>query len=599
MRFIGDIELAGLGTIINLRAEVRADDPSSPAAGQIWYNTALGQYRTYDGTTISSVALSSDLDTIKTGTGLSAEGTYVSVPAANYIGGVSSVHAATVALDAALKSLADTVAEGGDAAALAEELNATQAGAGLSSDGDYVAYTDSNYLNTATSLHSADRLLDTALKSARDVADGAASAVITAQAAADAAAGAAADAQTAIDGVSVVANGALQRTGGSMAGDIAMGNNKITGIANGVLATDAVNKGQLDAAISGLDFQADVLGVQTDATLIPELTDGARYVITAPGSLATEFGTIEDLGAGDIVEYDGSEFVVVYDVSLQGEGAITWNRADNSFWYYNTSWAAFGGMSGVEAGVGLRKTGNTLSVELGAGIGQLPTNEVGLDLLGTGGLFLTVDGTEASTASAAQLSLRLDGTSLSKSSTGVKIANAGVTADHIAAAALGLGLAGGAGTSLSVKRKASGGILADVDGVYIDQTVLQFLPLAGGTLTGPLILNADPTNALGAATKQMVDAVSTAATNAQSSVTALTTRVAAGHVVYNGSAVSSVTHNVAHNIGQRFVNVQVVDAAGEVVIPDSITLVDANNLTVTFASAMTCWVSVVGVKAAA
>ena len=33
----------------------------------------------------------------------------------------------------------------------------------------------------------------------------------------------------------------------------------------------------------------------------------------------------------------------------------------------------------------------------------------------------------------------------------------------------------------------------------------RFLPLSGGVLTGALILNADPTNVLGAATKQYVD----------------------------------------------------------------------------------------------
>jgi hypothetical protein len=41
---------------------------------------------------------------------------------------------------------------------------------------------------------------------------------------------------------------------------------------------------------------------------------------------------------------------------------------------------------------------------------------------------------------------------------------------------------------------------------YVDaRTSAAYLPLGGGTLTGPLILAADPTNALGAATKQYVD----------------------------------------------------------------------------------------------
>jgi hypothetical protein len=44
----------------------------------------------------------------------------------------------------------------------------------------------------------------------------------------------------------------------------------------------------------------------------------------------------------------------------------------------------------------------------------------------------------------------------------------------------------------------------DLDG--IDATVKTMIPLAGATMTGPLILSADPTAPLGAATKQYVDA---------------------------------------------------------------------------------------------
>lgn len=43
-------------------------------------------------------------------------------------------------------------------------------------------------------------------------------------------------------------------------------------------------------------------------------------------------------------------------------------------------------------------------------------------------------------------------------------------------------------------------------GDHVHPSDTSLLPLAGGTLTGPLILAADPTTALGAATKQYVDA---------------------------------------------------------------------------------------------
>ena len=41
---------------------------------------------------------------------------------------------------------------------------------------------------------------------------------------------------------------------------------------------------------------------------------------------------------------------------------------------------------------------------------------------------------------------------------------------------------------------------------YTDAADAAKLDLAGGTMTGPLVLNADPTLALGAATKQFVEA---------------------------------------------------------------------------------------------
>ena len=60
------------------------------------------------------------------------------------------------------------IATGGDAAALQEELDTTQAGAGLAEDGSYVADTASNYIAGATSLANADSLLDAQSKANAD-----------------------------------------------------------------------------------------------------------------------------------------------------------------------------------------------------------------------------------------------------------------------------------------------------------------------------------------------------------------------------------------------------------------------------------------------
>jgi len=76
----------------------------------------------------------------------------------------------------------------------------------------------------------------------------------------------------------------------------------------------------------------------------------------------------------------------------------------------SAAWVEFSGPSATPAGVGLSYSGNVLNVNLGAGIAQLPSDEVGVDVYSTGGLMTTVDGTASSTATAAQLSLTKVGT---------------------------------------------------------------------------------------------------------------------------------------------------------------------------------------------
>jgi len=144
------------------------------------------------------------------------------------------------------------------------------------------------------------------------------------------------------------------------------------------LATEAY----VDLALAGLDFQPDVLGVQIDASLDPGAapTDGDRYVLTDSGTLNGNFGTITGVSDNDIVEYDGSDFVVVYDVNVQGEGALCWDQDTNTWQRYDgTNWSEFGGLSGITAGAGLTKTGNTIDVIAGTTYGT--SMSVGTDSL--------------------------------------------------------------------------------------------------------------------------------------------------------------------------------------------------------------------------
>ena len=146
---------------------------------------------------------------------------------------------------------------------------------------------------------------------------------------------------------------------------------------------------EIDNAIAGLDFQKDVLNKQVDATLDPggSPTTGDRYILTNVSNLNANFGTIAGVSNNDIVEYMGSAFEVVYDVSVTGEGALTWNMNANYYERWDgTTWSEFGGLSGVTAGAGLTKIGNTIDVGAGDGV-TVNADDVAVnisDLIGTG-----------------------------------------------------------------------------------------------------------------------------------------------------------------------------------------------------------------------
>lgn len=133
------------------------------------------------------------------------------------------------------------------------------------------------------------------------------------------------------------------------------------------LATTAFVQDAVDRAIAGLDFQRDVLGVQTDATLDPGAAPAAgdRYVITDPAALHANFGTIAGLEANDIVEFNGTSWTVAYDVSVEGEGSLAWDRSEDRWVRWDgLTWDAFGGLAGVVGGIAVTVNGDTINLDL-------------------------------------------------------------------------------------------------------------------------------------------------------------------------------------------------------------------------------------------
>jgi len=192
----------------------------------------------------------------------------------------------------------------------------------------------------------------------------------------------------------------------------------------------------IEQAIMGLDFQKDVLDIQTDATLSPGTPVlGDRYILTNTTTLHAGFGSIVGVGNNDIVEYNGTAFVVSYDVSVKGEGVLVWDKDSNTFQKYDgTAWSEFGGLSGVTAGDGLTKIGNVLNAGAGDGI-DVDADSISVDvtdLIGVGlseddsnNLRIGTQGNGITGGNGTTLSI------LSDSTTGATVAPVNVTANGV------------------------------------------------------------------------------------------------------------------------------------------------------------------------
>lgn len=156
----------------------------------------------------------------------------------------------------------------------------------------------------------------------------------------------------------------------------------ISDAVDGLVNTTELNNA-IDNALAGLDFQADVLGLETDFAGV-----AGRYVYVD----GSDFATGVAAAAGDIVTVDaaGAILTVAYDVSAAGPGALAWNRAGVQWIRWNgTDWAEFGGLTGFTAGDGIIKTGDVISLKLDGTTLTLGVN--GLKVGDLSALYVTPD----------------------------------------------------------------------------------------------------------------------------------------------------------------------------------------------------------------
>lgn len=175
-------------------------------------------------------------------------------------------------------------------------------------------------------------------------------------------------------------------------------------------------------------------------TNVDVLSEGLRALIGI-GAAGTFFGRDDT-----IAEYDGSAWgyttaVDGFAVLVTGDGSVFEN---NGYVFNGTIWIQFTGAGQINAGVGLAKSGNTIDVNLGAGIAELPTDEIGIDITPNKGLRLTsleTDGT---------LEVDYDNSTIGIVSDKLAVKTDGIKPEHVSSLLAGTGLSGGGGSALSV-----------------------------------------------------------------------------------------------------------------------------------------------------
>lgn len=246
----------------------------------------------------------------------------------------------------------------------------------------------------------------------------------------------------------------------------------LQGVGTPVAGTDAANKNYVDSAIVGLEWKAAVKA----ATLLPgnmalsfaagsiidgytlvagdriliknqaDATTNGIYVVQASGApvRASDASTTAELNNATVFVTDGTAnadtgWTQTTPEPVVGTSAIVFQQ--------------FTGAGTYTAGTGLQLIGNTFSAQLGAGIGELPTGEIGVDLLGeaTSALILTTDGSARSTDASAQLALLLGSAGgLTQDATGLYIPAAGVANAMLAHSSMGIDVDGGGASSIAL-----------------------------------------------------------------------------------------------------------------------------------------------------
>lgn len=499
-----------------------------------------------------------------------------------------------------------------------------------------------------------------------------------------------ADARTAMDVYSTTEadSNFVDAAGDTMSGQLNMGSNKIISVADPTSAQDAATKSYVDSVAAGLDPKNACL-VATTADLGytysdvgSGASDGVGDTLTAPavGAVSIDGVALDTVGQRVLVKDQTTTLQNgIYAVSTVGDGgnALVLTRATdfdgspanevsegaytfveqgttqehNGYLVTGTAaasdgdivvgvdpiiWTQASGAGSITAGVGLGQSGNTIFANLGAGIVELPSDEIGLDIESEG-LILSLDGTPTTpdTTTAAKLRLLLDGSTLSKSASGLKVATGGITNTEVnGSAAIDFSKLA-ALTSGNILVGSAGNVATSVT-MSGDVTInnLGETTIGAGVVENSMLVNSGFTINADTGTDEVISlgdtllftggtAIGTVGTatdqvtinydgglNDQSDVT-IASAAEGDLLVRDGTDFKNVhvqfvqdqttaasTWTVTHNIGQQFVNVTVYDSSDNVIIPQTIVATSANVTTITFNTAIAGTAVVMGVPGA-